>query len=79
VDSAGRVVFYATPRGGAHGIFSGPDPTRDRVLAIGDPTLGSTLTDFALNPVSINAHGQLALRVELADGRQAILRADPQP
>ncbi len=38
---------------------------------------GSTVVDLALNPVSINAVGQLAIRVTLADGRQFVLRADP--
>lgn len=77
LDDAGRVVFYATPRGGRLGVFSGPDPRRDGLIGLGAELLGSEVTDFALNPVSINAAGQLALRVTLADGRQLILRADP--
>jgi len=77
LDAAGRAVFYATPRGGRLGVFSGPDPRRDSVLSIGSALLGSTVAEFALNPVSINSAGQLAVRVALADGRQWILRADP--
>lgn len=76
-DARGRVLFTATPRGGALGLFSGPHPEADRSLAIGDPLLGSTLEDFALNPVSIEPGGRIALRVELADGREAILRGEP--
>lgn len=71
------LLFYAVPRGGRLGVFTGPDPMRDRVLALGDPLFGATVTDFALNPVSVNARGQAALRVALSDGRQLILRADP--
>jgi hypothetical protein len=77
IDEGGRVVFYATSRGGSLGIYSGPDPARDRVLGVGDELDGSTIEAFALNPVSINASGQLAVRLELADGRQLVVRADP--
>jgi len=38
---------------------------------------GSTVTDFASNPVSINAVGHVAVRASLADGRQLILRTNP--
>ena len=79
LDDAGRIVFYATPRGGELGIFCGPDPLSDRILGLGGPLLGSTIVDFALNPVSINAVGQVAIRVKLANQLQVVLRADPAP
>lgn len=90
IDNAGAIVFYATPRSGLHagrlGIYGGPGLEADRILGIGDQ-LPSTLTkttartpiaSFALNPVSINHTGQLAIRLALADGRQMIVRADPR-
>ena len=77
LDGAGTIVFYATPTGGALGVFSGPDPVTDRLISIGGPLFGSTIVDFALNPVSINDIGQIAIRVRLADDRQFIVRADP--
>ena len=77
LDSEGRLVFYATPRGGELGIFTGHDPVEDCLLAVGLPLFGSTVADFALNPVSINDVGRLAIRVELSDERQFIFRADP--
>jgi hypothetical protein len=77
LDAAGRIVFYATPRGGTLGVFSGPDPVAGRLLAVGSPLLGSTVAELALNPVSINDAGQLAIRVALTDRRQLVLRADP--
>jgi hypothetical protein len=77
ITSAGAVVRIATPRGGSLGIFAGPDPEADRILALGDPLLGSTVTEFASNPVSVNAAGHVAIRASLTDGRQLILRADP--
>jgi hypothetical protein len=72
--SGSAVVRIATPRGGELGLFSGPDPDRDRLLAIGDPLLGSTVVDLAANPVSVDAVGHLAVRATLADGRGLILR-----
>ncbi len=77
LDEAGRLIFYATPRGGELGVFTGPDPVDDCLLQLGAPLLGSTLVDFALNPVSINNSGQVAIRVKLATGLQLVLRADP--
>ena len=77
LDGAGRLVFYATPRGGELGLFAGPDPEADCLLAVGSPLFGSIVAGFALNPVSINDAGQLAVRVALLDERQLVLRADP--
>ncbi len=78
LDNSGRVVFYATPRGGELGVFAGRDPKRDCIVALGVPQFGSSVVDFALNPVSINGAGQIAIRLKLADGRQFIVRADPR-
>jgi hypothetical protein len=74
VTPGGELVFYATPPGAELGIYR-----RDggSVLAIGDELLGSHVLAFVLNPVSIAAHGRLAVRVELADGSEAIVRVEP--
>lgn len=77
LDDSGTAIFYATARRGSLGVFTGPDPVADRVLALDAPVFGSAVVDFALNPVSVNAAGQLAIRVTLADGRGCIVRADP--
>jgi hypothetical protein len=77
INNSGQVTFAATPHGGTLGAFAGPDPVAGKVLALGDSLFGSTVAEFALNPVSVNDAGQIALRVRLADGRQFILRADP--
>lgn len=77
ISDSGEVVRIGTPRGGSLGLFSGPDPQRDRILAIGDALLGSTVAELAANPVSVNALGQVAVRARLADDVQLILRADP--
>jgi len=77
ITGLGDIVMIATPRGGSLGLFDGPNPDADRILALGDSLLDTTVDDFAANPVSINACGQVAIRANLADGRQAIFRADP--
>ena len=77
ITNAGAVVMIATPRGGRLGLFGGPDPETDRILALGDLLLDSTVEDFAANPVSVNASGQVAIRASLGDGREVILRGDP--
>lgn len=71
------LVCVATPRGGEIGIYAGMDPSADKILALGDELFGSTVADFALNPVSVNRSGQIALRVALASGEQLILRIEP--
>jgi hypothetical protein len=77
ITNAGALVHIATPRDGSLGLFAGPDPEADRILAIGDPLFGSTVVELASNPVSVNSAGQVAVRARLADERQLILRADP--
>jgi hypothetical protein len=77
VNGRGLVAFYATPRGGRLGVYGGADPAGRPVIALGEPLLGSIVSEFALNPVSVNEAAQIAVRVALADGRQAIVRADP--
>jgi hypothetical protein len=79
ITDAGAVVLIATPHGGQLGLFAGPDPNENRILGLGDALLGSSVADFAANPVSVNAAGQTAIRAALADGRELILRADPPP
>lgn len=79
IDNAGRVVFFATPVSGSLGIFSLDDPASRLMLGIDSAVAGSQVTDFALNPVSLNNRGQLAVRLRLADSRQLIVRLDCPP
>ncbi len=66
-------VLYATPPGGALGLYAA---TGDLILAVGERFGGSAVTEFALNPVSIQAQGLVAVRIALDDGREAILRVE---
>lgn len=72
-NDAGDVFFYATPPGRGMGIFR---LDGGEVLSIGDHMLDARVDAFALNPVSINECGQLAIRVVLSDQREAIVRAE---
>lgn len=69
-------LFFATTRAApdALAIFTGPDPAEDRVLGLGDALAGSRVAAFALNPVSVNARGEAAVRVALEDGRELVVR-----
>jgi hypothetical protein len=77
INNPGKIIYYATPKNGSLGIYCGEDPITDRIISIGDSLLGSTIVEFALNPVSINDRNQLAIRIKLADNTQLIVRADP--
>jgi hypothetical protein len=76
ITNAGAVVRIATPRGGKLGLFAAADPEADRILAVGDALLDSTVAEPASNPVSVSGR-HVAIRASLTDGRQVILRADP--
>lgn len=78
MNNDGPVAFYGTPANGQLGLYTGTDAVRHRVLGLGDTLFGAPVVDFALNPVSINERGQLAIRVALADRRQFIVRGDPR-
>lgn len=73
LPSSEHPIFYARPASGELGIYAGSS----RILGIGDDFGGSQVSSFALNPVSANSRGQLAIRIELSSGQQAIVRADP--
>jgi len=77
VNDAGEIFFFATPPGGELGVYAAADPEAPAIVSIGEPFLGSSIAELAQNPVSLNNHGQLAIRLQLKDGRQLIVRADP--
>jgi hypothetical protein len=77
VADDGGVVFFATPTGGRPGVYAGPRADRDRIIGIGDVWQGREVAEFAANAVSINRHGQVAVRLAFADGGEALARWDP--
>ena len=72
IDDLNRVIAFATPIGGELGIYA----DGVRLIGVGDDFEGSTVAEFALNPVSINGAGQFAARLRLSDDRQFIVRFD---
>lgn len=61
----------------ADGVYTGSDPVSDKVLAIGDPLCGSTVTGVDFQRYGLDPLGRLALFAALADGRRLIVRAEP--
>ena len=78
INDSGAVAFLASLDAGDEGIFLGSDPATDKVIATGDPLLGSTVTDVDFTNKSLNDFGQLSFSAELANGTQVIVRADPE-
>lgn len=68
-----HLCFFATPPGGTLGVYDGAGRC---LVSLGEARSGAVVVDLALNPVSIDERGQIALRLALAGGRQQIVRAD---
>jgi len=73
------VVFQAGLTAGGAGLFKGRDPIGDKIIATGDPLLGSSVTDLLFVRGGLNDAGELAFLAALADGRRVIVRASPIP
>jgi hypothetical protein len=78
LNARGEVAFAATLPDGT-GIFTGPDPEADRVIATGDELSGSVVTDVGFFRQGLNDAGQVAFFARLANGTEGIFRADPVP
>jgi hypothetical protein len=79
LNNKGEVAFQAdipgpTPDNALTGIFTGPDPVANKVLAVGDPLFSSTVTQLSLWRDGLNDAGRIAFLATLADGRQVIGR-----
>lgn len=77
INDAEDIIYFASSPKGGLGLFTGPDPAKDKLLSIGDSWQMAQVTEFALNAVSFNHQGQIALRIKLSNGQGLILRADP--
>jgi hypothetical protein len=74
INKAGRVAFKAYLGQGKVGIFTGPNPVTDKVIASGDPLFGSTVETVDLSQDGRNDVGQIAFVAHLTDGTQTIVR-----
>jgi hypothetical protein len=86
LNNGGDVAFHATlDDGTTSGIFVGPDPTADRVIAVGDTLDGATVQNLRICEEGLNNSGELAFVADLEDPnapegfRVAVFRATPSP
>jgi hypothetical protein len=84
INNRGDVAFHATLDDGTAGIFVGPDPVADRVIATGDTLDGETVTSLTFCEEGLNDSGQLAFTAffedpETFETRVAVYRATPVP
>ncbi len=78
VNAVGTVAFHALLEGGGEGIFTGPDPAADRVIATGDLLFGQPAMTFGFLGRGLNDLGQVAFRATRGAGPVFIVRADPE-
>jgi hypothetical protein len=74
VNDAGTFVFLANLDNGGRGIFTGPNPGMDKVIAEGDPLFGSTVQSLGFWR-GLNNQDEIAFSYTLTDGRSGIARA----
>jgi hypothetical protein len=77
INDAGTVGFEARLTAGGIGLFTGPDPLTDKVIASGDMLFGSRVTSVRFGRFGLNNRGQFAFYASTENGRQGIYRADP--
>lgn len=77
INNAGTVAYRARPSGGGSGIFTGPDPVADKVIATDDPLDGLTVMDVYMSPRGLGEQGQIGFVATMSDLRTRIYRADP--
>lgn len=80
INNSGEIVFMGFLPSGSRALFTGPNPTADRLIGTGDMLDGSTVANIG-SSYGINDNGQIAFEVFLTGGplgnRSAIFRADP--
>ncbi|HEX5760302.1 MAG TPA: choice-of-anchor tandem repeat NxxGxxAF-containing protein [Thermoanaerobaculia bacterium] len=86
LNGAGEVAFHATLDDfSTSGIFVGPDPVADRVIATGETLDGATVQNLTFCEEGLSDSGQLAFIAQLEDldspngFRMAVFRATPLP
>src|SRR5262249_16193084 len=74
---SGTVAFWAETADGRGGIFTGPDPVHDKVVAVGDMLCGNPVTRV-YDTFDLNDLGQVAFVVAFGSlmVHQTVFRAD---
>jgi hypothetical protein len=78
LNDRGQVAFAASLDAGGYGIFTGPDPVANRVIATGDSLAGSQVADLGFFRDGFNDQGQVAFVAKLTNGLTEVFRADPE-
>jgi hypothetical protein len=79
INAADAVALIGLLDAGGYGIFTGPDPVANMVVAIGDPLFGSTVNALNIANYAINDLGQVGFLYNLTDGRNGLAIATPVP
>lgn len=83
LNAGGDVAFLGTLDDGTTGIFVGPDPVLNRVVAVGDTLDGATIQNLTFCEEGLNDSGELGFIAQLEDAaspvgfRMAVFRATP--
>jgi len=80
LNDLGQVAFSGHRPGPSRfvqGIYTGTDLVADKVIEVGEPLFGATVTQLRFHRFGFNNAGQIAFRAGLSDGRQVIVRAEP--
>lgn len=77
LNNRGTIAFTAFREGNGPGLYSGPKPGPDTILAHGNRLFGAALEQVQVSPASLNDSGQIAFYYELADGTSGIGVAAP--
>ncbi|SRR5579883_492348 len=78
INDQGTVAFKGVLKAGGLGIFTGPNPVTDKVIAAGDALDDSTVTDLYFSKKGLNNSNQLVFYAKLANGTTGIFLADPE-
>jgi len=80
VNAAGAVLFEAILDGqSSRGLYVGPDPSTDKVVAPGDQLFDSMVVNaFGAGDQALNDRGEVVFYAVLADGRGVIVKAKPR-
>ena len=76
INNNGDVVFSGTLPTRERGLFIGPDPVADRIIAEGDSLFGSTVLSIKFHR-GFNDQGQIAFTYSLANGVSGVALATP--
>jgi hypothetical protein len=72
LNNNGDVAFLGATPGSVLGIFRGPDPSTDEVIAIGGTLFGRTVTSLSIWREALNDKGDIAFAYGLDNGETGI-------